>query len=464
MVVGALVLGATGAFFSDNETSVGNTFTTGAIDLKVDSDCSYNGETQSGQCGNWTLKDLEPTSDKFFNFNDIKPGDEGENTISLHVFNNDAWLCAEVSNLTDYENSQTEPEASVDFTVGSNQGELSQTMEWIVWRDDGAGGGVVGDNVQNGTEQTLASGNPTNGVLPLYDSTTATGPLLAGTTGYLGVAWSLPSASGNETQTDSMIGNISFHVEQARNNTNFTCASVAPSEDGEGSEDNGSALGPALGPMSVNLLSADNFVLLSQTGITDANPSVITGNVGSYPISGTATLVTCSEVTGIIYSTDAAGPLPCRVTNGPLLNTAVNDVTTAYGDAAGRTLPTATELGAGDIGGMTLAPGLYKWSTGVTIPTDVILSGDANDVWIFQISGDLSIASAKEVKLIGGALAKNVFWQVGGPTGATLGTYSTFRGTILSSKQVILQSGAVLYGRAMAQTQVTLDANTVTLP
>jgi len=121
-------------------------------------------------------------------------------------------------------------------------------------------------------------------------------------------------------------------------------------------------------------------------------------------------------------------------------------------------------LGDGNIGGMTLAPGLYKWGTSVTIPTDVTLSGGANDVWIFQISGDLSIASAKEVKLIGGALAKNVFWQVGGPTGATLGTYSTFRGTILSSKQVILQSGAVLYGRAMAQTQVTLDANTVTLP
>ncbi len=226
----------------------------------------------------------------------------------------------------------------------------------------------------------------------------------------------------------------------------------------------------AAGPAPVNLLSAGNFVILSQTGITDVPSSVIIGNVGAYPISGTAILLTCPEVTGTIYSRNAAGPLPCRVTNASLLLTAVNNMVTAYNAAAGMTGPTATELGAGNIGGMTLAPGLYKWSTGVTIPTNLTLSGGANDVWIFQIAGNLNIASGGSVPagikviLTGGAKASNVFWQVGGPVGATLGTYSTFNGTILSAKQVILQTGAVLNGRALAQTQVTLDANTVTSP
>jgi hypothetical protein len=152
------------------------------------------------------------------------------------------------------------------------------------------------------------------------------------------------------------------------------------------------------------------------------------------------------------------------------VDNAVLDMGTAYVDAAGRTLPDATELGAGNIGGMTLAPGLYKWSTGVIIPTSVTLSGGANDVWIFQIAGDLSIAaggdvpSGKKVILTGGAQASNVFWQVGGATGATLGTYSTFNGTILSAKQVIIDTGAVLNGRALAQTQVTLDASVVSVP
>ncbi len=217
----------------------------------------------------------------------------------------------------------------------------------------------------------------------------------------------------------------------------------------------------AAGPATVNTLSASNFAVLSKTGVTDVPASIITGNVGASPISGTAILMTCEEVTGTIYSVNAAGPLPCRVIDSTLLTTAVSDMETAYTDAAGRTLPDATELGSGNIGGMTIAPGLYKWSTGVTIPTNVTLSGGASDVWIFQIAGDLSIASAKSVLLSGGAIASNIFWQVGGPTGATLGTTATVNGTILSAKQVILQTGAVLNGRALAQTQVTLDHSTV---
>ena len=238
----------------------------------------------------------------------------------------------------------------------------------------------------------------------------------------------------------------------------------------------------AAGPAPVNLLSAGNFAILSETGITNtgSHTTVITGNIGSSPITAAAmNNVFCSEITGTIYGVNAAytgsGVTTCFAGNPPLSNktlvdNAVLDMGTAYTDAAGRTLPTATELGAGDIGGMTLAPGLYKWSTDVNIPTNLTLSGGPNDVWIFQIAGNLSIASGGSVPagikvvLTGGAKASNVFWQVGGPTGATLGTYSTFNGTILSAKQVIIQTGAVLNGRALAQTQVTLDANTVSVP
>jgi hypothetical protein len=135
---------------------------------------------------------------------------------------------------------------------------------------------------------------------------------------------------------------------------------------------------------------------------------------------------------------------------------------TAYTDAAGRSLNAITELGAGNIGGMTLAPGLYKWGTGVTIPTDVTLSGGANDVWIFQIAQGLTVSSATKVNLSGGAQASNVFWAVAGAT--TIGTGAVFNGNILDQTAIVLNTGATLNGRALAQTAVTLDSNHVNIP
>ena len=135
---------------------------------------------------------------------------------------------------------------------------------------------------------------------------------------------------------------------------------------------------------------------------------------------------------------------------------------TAFTDAAGRTSPDFTELGAGDISGMTLAPGLYKWGTGVLITSGVTLSGGANDVWIFQIAGDLTVSNSAIVTLSGGAQAKNIFWQVSGQ--ATLGTAADFKGIILSQTLISLNTGAVMNGRALAQTAVTLNANTITKP
>ena len=134
----------------------------------------------------------------------------------------------------------------------------------------------------------------------------------------------------------------------------------------------------------------------------------------------------------------------------------------AYTDAAGRPTPDFLELGTGNIGGQTLAPGLYKWTSTVTIPADVTISGGANDVWIFQTTGDLTMSAARAITLSGGAQAKNVFWQVAGRT--TLGTGSHFEGVLLCKTDVTLQTGATMNGRVLSQTQVALQQATVTQP
>lgn len=212
----------------------------------------------------------------------------------------------------------------------------------------------------------------------------------------------------------------------------------------------------------VNLASAGDFTVLSKSGITDVFKTSIGGNVGTSPITGAAIGLTCAEVNGIIYTVDAAGPLPCSVTDPTRLTVAVGDMEAAYNDAAGRTLPDVIDVGAGEIGGLTLAPGLYKWGTGVSISTDVTLAGGPDDVWIFQIAGTLDEASAKNVTLIGGAQAKNVFWAVAGAV--SIGTQAHFEGTILSKTMIAMKTKASINGRLLAQTAVTLQMNTITPP
>jgi len=121
-------------------------------------------------------------------------------------------------------------------------------------------------------------------------------------------------------------------------------------------------------------------------------------------------------------------------------------------------------LHAGDISGQTLVPGLYKWGTNVLINTNVTLAGSANDVWIFQVAGDIIQASATNVFLTGGALAKNVFWQVGGGTGVAINTGAVFEGVVLAVKGITVNTGATINGRLLSQTSVTLDQNPVTQP
>lgn len=235
----------------------------------------------------------------------------------------------------------------------------------------------------------------------------------------------------------------------------------------------------------VNLLSVltNNFVILTKTGITNTGShlSVITGNIGASPITAAAMdNVFCTEITGTIYGVDAAytgsGATTCFAgnpgvpavippdANKTLVDNAVADMVTAYNEAAGRTGPDFVDLFAGNISGRTLAPGLYKWSTGVTIASDVTLSGSADDVWIFQIAGDITQSSATAVKLLGGAMAKNVFWQVSGPTGVAINTTGHFEGTILAQKAITLNTGTVANSRMLSQTAVTLDATTITRP
>ncbi|MCU1302346.1 MAG: hypothetical protein JWQ87_2630 [Candidatus Sulfotelmatobacter sp.] len=217
------------------------------------------------------------------------------------------------------------------------------------------------------------------------------------------------------------------------------------------------------GQISVPLGTAGRFAILTKSGITDVFASTINGSVGSSPITGAAIHLTCAEVkTGTIYSVNAAGPLPCRVTDPTLLTKAVGDMEIAYSDAAGRILPDFIDLGAGKIGGLTLVPGLYKWNTGVLISTNVTVSGGVSDVWIFQIAGTLTQANATKVILKGGARAKNIFWQTA--SGVAVGTTAQFEGTILAKTKISLKTGASAHGRLLAQTAVTLQQNAVTRP
>ncbi len=218
----------------------------------------------------------------------------------------------------------------------------------------------------------------------------------------------------------------------------------------------------------VNLRTAGNFVILAKSGISTVPSSAIVGDIGVSPIDQTAitafslildpsgVFATSTQVTGKVYAADFADPTPFNLT------TAVGDMETAYNDAAGRTNPNFTELGAGEIGGLTLVPGLYKWGTDLLITTDVTLSGSSNDVWIFQIAGGITQANGTSVILAGGAQAKNIYWQCAGIV--SIGTSAHFEGIVLAQTSISVGTGASVIGILLAQTAVTLDANAITKP
>ncbi len=230
----------------------------------------------------------------------------------------------------------------------------------------------------------------------------------------------------------------------------------------------GGASTQAHGPMAVNLGTASGFVILAKSGIGTVPTSAVTGNIGVSPIDSTGiagfslmlasagTFATSSQLVGMAYAPDYTAPTPSNLT------TAVGDMETAFTDAAGRPTPNFTELNAGELGGLTMVPGLYKWGTGIKVSTDVTLAGGPNDVWIFQIGGGITEESGVKVVLSGGALAKNIFWQTAGAV--ALGTTAHLEGIVLSKTEITLATGASVNGRLLSQTAVTLDASTVTQP
>lgn len=252
--VGAIVASSTGAFFSDTETSTGNTFTAGDIDLKIDN-TSYVTSTSTGllvasPANSWQLSDL--TNQLFFSFIDLKPGDIGEDTISLHPGTNSAYACMKFNMTGTPENTVTEPEVAALDNASSTVGELQNYLEFQFWNDDGDNVFETGETVISSLTG-LASSIFTNSWLTIADSGSGT-PLAGGSTKYIGKAWcfgdlasngtaqdgngsSTPLTRGtgftcngagnqNNAQTDGIAVDVSFQAIQTRNNGQFLCSSL----------------------------------------------------------------------------------------------------------------------------------------------------------------------------------------------------------------------------------------------
>lgn len=215
-----------------------------------------------------------------------------------------------------------------------------------------------------------------------------------------------------------------------------------------------------------HLLATENsYVIMAKTGVTG---SAITGNIAVSPaaatyITGFALVAargneysTSSSVNGRIYAADYAPPTPA------LLTAAFGSMETAYTELAGRA-PIDTELHTGNLGSQTLAPGVHYWSTSVAIAGgNLTLHGSATDVWVMQVAQNVTLAAAYSITLSGGAVARNVYWQVAGQV--TTGSTSNFVGNIYSQTAITFGTLATLNGRALAQTRVNLDNNAITRP
>lgn len=236
------------ALFSSSKTSADNKIAAGRFELQLDNTCHYDGMV-CGESGKWEeesagsstypeligkdcacswAKTADMSNKLFFNFDDVKPGDEGENTVSIHV-DNEAWICGEFAKVKNFDNGCTSSEAEADTTCddpGESQGELQNKLTFNVWIDDGAGGGIACDNIKNGGEKWVAQNVAlTNGRWTVYDSSVAK---LGTKSICVGMAWNVDINAGNEIQTDSVAGDIIFHAYQARNNTKFLCGGTEP--------------------------------------------------------------------------------------------------------------------------------------------------------------------------------------------------------------------------------------------
>jgi len=235
---------------------------------------------------------------------------------------------------------------------------------------------------------------------------------------------------------------------------------------GDANANVGDDTGSSAGLAPVVLGAAGNYVILAKSAIATVPTSAVTGDLGLSPAAASyitgfsltraGTKWTSSQVTGSVFAADNDPPTPIDLT------TAVGSMETAYTDAAGRPTPRFLDLGGGAIGGLTLAPGLYKWTSAVNAASDLTIAGGSNDVWIFQITGDLTMGASTRMTLSGGAMARNIVWQVAGV--ADFASASHVEGIVLSQTAIKLGTGASINGRLFAQTSVDIAGATVTAP
>lgn len=213
---------------------------------------------------------------------------------------------------------------------------------------------------------------------------------------------------------------------------------------------------------AVNLQSTTDFAILAGSLISNVPTSAVTGDIGLSPAARAAvTGLSTTEVTGTIYASDDVAPAGVAV----MLTAAKDDLTTAYNDAAGRS-STDMVIVAGNLGGLTLTPGLYKSAGSLEISSGDLTfdaGGNASAVFIVQVATTLNTTAGRRIILSGGAKAANIFWQVG--TSATLGTTSVFKGTIMADQSISMNTGASIEGRLLARIgAVTLASNTIVTP
>ena len=407
---GALALGATGAFFSDTETSTGNTFSAGDIDLQIDNE-SYVTSTSTGNliaspANSWAMSNL--TKQLFFSFIDLKPGDIGEDTISVHAGSNNAWACMAIKMTGTPENTLVDPETDagdVGPALGNN-GELQKYLNFTFWKDDG-------DNVFESGEAVIpaltgvASSTFTGSWLPIADS--ANGPALSpATTTYIGKAWcfgtltSAPVAqdglgktgtngplvrgtgftcSGagnqNDAQTDGIVADVSFQAVQSRNNGQFLCSSLPPLGGGE------QVIRPLVGALNYiapvapicNIIANDdgaasagftNGINAISTAIAQATPGqticVAPGIYNEFTVNKSVTIKGLSDPEG--GTPAVVVPSSASVTDLALVSTSSVTITGLKFDGTGTTF-------SGQTAGIRVSPTTFSLS-GVNVTFNVI--------------------------------------------------------------------------------------------
>jgi hypothetical protein len=222
-------------------------------------------------------------------------------------------------------------------------------------------------------------------------------------------------------------------------------------------------------------MTSGNYVILAKTGITNVVTSSITGDIAASPITGSSAITgftlirdvggafsTATQLVGKAFVADYAAPTP------DTLITAVLAMEAAYDDIAGRDNYDASRInyGAGSLGGAfggagaPLTPGVYTFVTDLTIALDITFSGGPEDIFIIQVNGNLVLAANKNVSLVGGALAVNIYWQVMGNVKVMAGAH--MKGILLAKTNIVFVTGSSLSGRALAQTACTLQKATIT--